>query len=106
MFPGTPTEPPTNDGDGSLERGSADVRDGVDNDEIDAAISAGCTSLIALEASLAKVEGLTGEHAHAESSIRAAIELIRSTISELQRLRDRSPLSLGFVRGRRRRGAR
>ncbi len=103
--PATPPEPPAA-GNGKPRNEGTGLR--ADRDRaIDAAIDAGCGSLVALEASLATLAGLadveqiSSEHAHAESSIRTAMELMRSTITELQRMRARSPLSLGFVRGRR-----
>ena len=68
---------------------------------LEAAIDAGCNSLIALETSLARVDGIPGHHEQAETSIQAAIDLVRSAVSELQRLnplRAGNPLALGFVR--------
>jgi hypothetical protein len=76
---------------------------------LEEAIQSGCGSLLALEASLASVEGVPGEHGRAERALRDAMELVKSSIAELQQLMpvaDRSQLALGFVAsgpGRRRR---
>jgi hypothetical protein len=70
---------------------------------IEDAIDAGCGSLIALQASLASVDEMPGEHHREQALIRSAIDLIRALISDLQSLRSGSPMALGFVSGRQRR---
>jgi hypothetical protein len=67
---------------------------------LDEAIQSGCGSLLALEASLHCVEDVPGEHGRAEAAIRAAMEMVRASIAELQALvppRPTSQLGLGFV---------
>ncbi len=67
---------------------------------VEEAIQAGCGTLFALRASLASVEALPGEHGHAETALRSAIDLIVLVISDLRdsiSVGSRSPLSLGFV---------
>jgi hypothetical protein len=67
---------------------------------VEQAIQTGCGTLLALQASLASVEDVPGEHSRAEASLRAAIELVTAAISDLRESissGERSPLSLGFV---------
>lgn len=67
---------------------------------VETAIQTGCGTLLALQASLASVEDIPGEHSHAEASLKAAIELVRAAVSELRTsiaADASSPLSFGFV---------
>ena len=63
-------------------------------------MQAGCASLMALEASLARVAALPGDHSSPEAAIREAIELVRAAVGELQQRRPgrgATDLALGFV---------
>lgn len=71
---------------------------------VEEAIQTGCGTLLALQASLASVEDVPGDHGHVEASLKAAIELVRVAISDLREsipIGDTNPLSLGFVSRRR-----
>jgi hypothetical protein len=71
---------------------------------VEQAIQTGCGTLLALQASLASVEGAPGHHHQAKASLQAAIDLVRAAISDLRGSTGRdeeSPLSLGFVWRRR-----
>jgi hypothetical protein len=82
------------------------ARDPVADEDpaIEQAIQTGCGTLLALEASLASVEEVPGEHEHAEAAIRAAIELLRYAIADLRELvpvQAPSQMAMGFVTRRR-----
>jgi hypothetical protein len=66
------------------------------------ALEMGAGSLLGLEATLARLAHVPGEHADAEAGIRSAIELVRAALEELQLQGDSSSkLALGFVDRRR-----
>jgi len=67
---------------------------------IEEAIQTTCGTLLALQASLARVEDVPGEHLQAEAALKAAVDLVRRAISDLREsiaIGERSPLALGFV---------
>ena len=72
---------------------------------IDQALQESCNALIALEAGLASVIAIPGEHSEAELGLHAAIESVRVVVGGLRDLlpgRQAPTLAFGFVaRGRR-----
>jgi len=69
---------------------------------VEEAIQTGCATLLALQASLAKVALVPGDQGRVEASLIAAIELVRLAISDLRESihgGERRPLLLGFVSG-------
>lgn len=77
----------------------------IDTTVIEVALEQSCSALIALEAGLASVNAIPGEHEEAETGLRTAIESVRLVVASLRALlpgQQAPPLAFGFVtRGRR-----
>jgi hypothetical protein len=68
--------------------------------DVNAAMEACCSALVALQLSLARIRQIQGDHHHAEAELSATIALVRATVAELQGIlmeQDASTLALGFV---------
>jgi hypothetical protein len=71
---------------------------------VENALEQSCNALLALESSLASVVAIEGQHADKESSLRSAIDSVRTVVRGLRELLpgDQAPLGYGFVsRGKR-----
>jgi hypothetical protein len=99
---GGPTNSRSQSGTNRGQRAPTGQREGAAHltAPFDEAIQTGFGTLLALQASLARVELIPGDQGRVEASLIAAIELVRLAISDLRESiqgSERRPLSLGFV---------